>query len=107
MLLTTGFFVCGFHVAFITVHFPAYVTDIGLSPHTGAYALAIVGLLNIVGSFASGALGQRFSKKVTLSFIYFGARRGDCGARRGAGERADHLPVRGGHGIAVAVDRPL
>ena len=72
LLLTTGFFVCGFHVAFITVHFPAYVTDIGLSPQTGAYALSIVGLLNIVGSFASGALGQRFSKKMTLSTIYFG-----------------------------------
>ena len=72
VLLTTGFFVCGFHVAFITVHFPAYVTDIGLSAQTGAYALSIVGLLNIVGSFASGALGQRFSKKMSLSFIYFG-----------------------------------
>ena len=72
VLLTTGFFVCGFHVAFITVHFPAYVTDIGLSPQTGAYALSIVGLLNIVGSFVSGAAGQRFSKKMSLSFIYFG-----------------------------------
>ena len=72
VLLTIGFFVCGFHVAFITVHFPAYVTDIGLSPQTGAYALSIVGMLNIIGSFASGAAGQRFSKKMSLSFIYFG-----------------------------------
>ena len=71
VLLTIGFFVCGFHVAFITVHFPAYVTDIGLSPQVGAYALAIVGLLNIAGSFLSGAVGQRFSKKTSLSFIYF------------------------------------
>ena len=72
VLLTTGFFVCGFHVAFLTVHFPAYVTDLGLAPKVGAYALAIVGLVNIVGSFLSGIVGQRFSKKGILSFIYFG-----------------------------------
>ena len=72
VLLTIGFFVCGFHVAFLTVHLPAYVTDIGLSPQVGAYALSIVGLVNIAGSFASGAVGQRFSKKLSLSFIYFG-----------------------------------
>ncbi len=72
VLLTIGFFVCGFHVAFIAVHFPAYVTDLGLSPHVGAYALAIVGLLNIFGAFMSGAVGQRFSKKMSLSVIYLG-----------------------------------
>ena len=72
VLLTIGFFVCGFHVAFLTVHLPAYVTDIGLSPQVGAYAISIVGLLNIAGSFLAGVVGQRFSKKVSLSFIYFG-----------------------------------
>ena len=72
VLPTVGFFVCGFHVAFIAVHFPAYVTDLGLPPQVGAYALALVGLFNILGSFLSGALGQRFSKKTTLSAIYFG-----------------------------------
>ena len=72
VLLTIGFFVCGFHVAFLTVHFPAYVTDLGLSPHVGAYALSIVGLVNIAGSFAAGIVGQRFSKKSSLSVIYFG-----------------------------------
>ena len=71
VLLTIGFFVCGFHVAFMTVHFPAYVTDLGLPPHVGAYALSIVGLLNIAGSFLSGIVGQRFSKKTSLSVIYF------------------------------------
>jgi predicted MFS family arabinose efflux permease len=71
MLLTAGFFVCGFHVAFITVHFPAYVKDIGLDPSVGAYAIALVGLFNIVGSILSGAAGQRWSKKGSLSFIYF------------------------------------
>ncbi len=70
VLLTAGFFVCGFHVAFMVVHFPAYVTDLGLSPHVGAYAISIVGLLNIFGAFMSGAVGQRFSKKTSLSVIY-------------------------------------
>ena len=69
-LLTTGFFVCGFHVAFITVHFPAYVRDLGLSASVGAGAIAVIGLFNILGSFASGAAGQRWSKKCGLSTIY-------------------------------------
>lgn len=71
VLLTAGFFVCGFHVAFITVHFPAYVSDMGLSATVGAWALAIIGLFNIAGSFLSGMAGQRYSKKSSLSFIYF------------------------------------
>lgn len=71
ILLTVGFFVCGFHVAFITVHFPSYVRDLGLDPAVGAYALALVGLFNIVGSFGAGMAGQRWSKKVGLSTIYF------------------------------------
>lgn len=71
VLLTLGFFVCGFHVAFITVHFPAYVRDLGLPAQVGAYAIALVGLFNIVGSFMSGAAGQRWSKKLGLSAIYF------------------------------------
>ncbi|GHD45376.1 MFS transporter [Thalassobaculum fulvum] len=71
VLLTVGFFVCGFHVAFITVHFPAYVTDLGLDPAVGATALALVGFFNIAGSFGSGMFGQRFSKKTGLAWIYF------------------------------------
>jgi len=71
VLLTTGFFVCGFHVAFITVHFPSYVKDLGLAPEVGAYALALIGLFNIAGSFLSGAVGTRWSKKGGLAFIYF------------------------------------
>ena len=69
-LLTAGFFVCGFHVAFITVHFPAYVRDLGLPAAAGAGAIAVIGLLNIVGSLASGAAGQRWSRKYGLSTIY-------------------------------------
>ncbi|MGI9335145.1 MAG: MFS transporter [Gammaproteobacteria bacterium] len=71
LLLTLGFFVCGFHVAFITFHFPAYVKDLGLGPSVGAYAISLVGLFNIVGAVLAGFAGQRFSKKSTLSIIYF------------------------------------
>ncbi|MCG8593174.1 MAG: MFS transporter [Kiloniellales bacterium] len=71
VLLTLGFFVCGFHVAFITVHFPAYAKDLGLGAEVGAYSIAIVGLFNIFGSFLAGAAGQRWSKKCGLSAIYF------------------------------------
>ena len=71
VLLTLGFFVCGFHVAFITVHFPAYIKDIGLNPTVGAYCIALIGLMNIVGSFLSGIVGQKWSKKYSLSIIYF------------------------------------
>lgn len=71
MLLTFGFFVCGFQVAFITVHFPAYVVDIGLDPAVGAWSIALVGLFNIAGSFLSGLFGQRYSMKRGLSGIYF------------------------------------
>lgn len=70
LLLTIGFFVCGFHVAFITVHFPSYVADLGLPPHVGAYSLALIGLFNILGAFVSGIAGQRFSKKLSLAAIY-------------------------------------
>ena len=70
-LLTLGFFVCGFHVAFIAVHFPAYIRDQGLGAQVGAYALALIGLFNIAGSFASGYVGQRWSKKGGLSALYF------------------------------------
>ena len=72
VLLTVGFFVCGFHVAFMTTHFPAYVTDLGLPARVGAYALSIVGLVNIAGAFVAGIVGQRFSMKSTLAVIYFG-----------------------------------
>jgi len=70
ILLTVGFFVCGFHVAFITVHFPVYVTDLGMPPAVGAYAIALIGLFNIAGSFLSGMAGQYWSKKCGLSAIY-------------------------------------
>lgn len=72
-LLIFGFFVCGFHVSFIQTHLPAYIVDRGLDPATGAWALALVGLANVIGSYTAGVLGGKRSKKYLLSFIY-GAR---------------------------------
>lgn len=71
ILLTTGFFVCGFQVAFIGVHLPAFIVDNGLDPLLGATALACIGLFNIIGSYAAGLWGNKQSKVVGLSFIYF------------------------------------
>lgn len=68
--LTAGFFVCGFHVAFIAFHLPAYIGDLGLAPSVGATALALVGFFNIIGSYLCGALGGRYSKKNLLSGLY-------------------------------------
>lgn len=71
VLLFVGFFVCGFHVAFIQTHLPAYIADKGLAPIIGAWSLGLIGLFNIAGSFLSGWSGQRYSKKTVLSGIYF------------------------------------
>jgi predicted MFS family arabinose efflux permease len=72
LLLTPGFFVCGFQVAFITAHFPAYIGDIGIAPRYAVIALALIGFFNIIGSLASGAIGQRYSKPIFLALIYLG-----------------------------------
>ncbi|MDX1513070.1 MAG: MFS transporter [Gammaproteobacteria bacterium] len=71
-LLTAGFFVCGFHVAFIATHLPAFIVDHGRSAAIGAAALAVIGLGNIIGSLTCGYLGGRFSKKYVLSGLYLG-----------------------------------
>ena len=70
LLLNAGFFVCGFHIAFVGTHLPAYLTDQALSPLVAANALALIGLFNIFGSYWFGALGQRRRKKYLLSLIY-------------------------------------
>ena len=70
-LLTSGFFVCGFHVAFIMVHFPSYVRDVGLPGWVGPMALAIIGLGNIIGTFLVGQSGRYIEKRRGLSLIYF------------------------------------
>jgi MFS family permease len=71
-LLNLGFFVCGFHVAFIATHLPAFLADQGLDPSVGARALALVGLFNIFGSYAFGLSADRLRKKNVLAAIYFG-----------------------------------
>ena len=72
VLLFFGFFVCGFHVAFMQTHLPAYIEDVGLDPAVGGWSLALIGLFNIAGSFGSGWAGQRLSKRKTLAMIYLG-----------------------------------
>lgn len=69
--LTAGFFVCGFHVAFIAAHLPAFIVDSGLAASLGATAIALIGLGNLVGASAWGALGGRFPKRYALSTLYF------------------------------------
>ncbi len=70
-LLMAGYFVCGFQVVFIGVHMPSYLKDKGLSPQVAGYALALIGLFNVFGTYAAGALGQKMAKKNILAFIYF------------------------------------
>nr|WP_276562433.1 MFS transporter [Hoeflea prorocentri] len=70
VLLTAGFFVCGFHVAFIAAHFPAYVSDIGLSANYAVLAIALIGFFNIIGSLAAGVIGQHYPKPMFLVWIY-------------------------------------
>ena len=70
LLLTTGFFVCGFHVAFITTHLPPYLSDLGFSGGLAAWSLALIGLFNVVGAYTAGVLGGHRSKRLLLSGIY-------------------------------------
>jgi len=72
LLLVTGFFVCGFHVAFYGVHLPAFVADKGLDPSVGVWALTTVGLANLVGTYIAGQSGRFIEKRRGLSLIYFG-----------------------------------
>jgi predicted MFS family arabinose efflux permease len=69
-LLTAGFFVCGFQLVFVATHLPAFLGDRGLPTWVGAWTLAMVGLFNIVGSYACGWLGGRYSKKNLLALVY-------------------------------------
>lgn len=69
-LLNGGFFVCGFHVAFVGTHLPAYLVDGGLSPAIGAWALALIGLFNIAGSWLFGLWGGRHSRTGLLAALY-------------------------------------
>jgi len=71
LLLCSGYFVCGFQIMFISVHFPAYLIDQRMTPETGMTALALIGLFNIFGTYLWGWLGNRYTKKYVLSALYF------------------------------------
>lgn len=71
LLLTAGYFVCGFQLAFIGVHLPSYLKDHQLPPQAATTALALIGLFNVFGSYAAGALGAHLRKNWILSSIYF------------------------------------
>ncbi|MBN9448209.1 MAG: MFS transporter [Bosea sp.] len=72
VLLVLGFFTCGFQLAFITVHMPAYLKDAGLPAWVGGWTLAAIGLANAAGSLGSGWLSSRMPKRHLLAWIYFG-----------------------------------
>ena len=71
-LLVYGFFVCGFQIAFITVHLPPYLNDIGIPVIYGGYAIGLIGLFNIMGSLTSGVLSARMPRRILLASIYLG-----------------------------------
>jgi predicted MFS family arabinose efflux permease len=70
LLLTAGYFVCGFQVVFIGVHLPSYLRDKGLAPEVATTALALIGLFNVFGTYLAGVLGQRIAKRHVLAAIY-------------------------------------
>ena len=70
LLLTAGYFVCGFQVMFIGVHMPSYLKDFGMAPQVASTSLALVGLFNIFGTYLAGNLGQKMPKRYLLSGIY-------------------------------------
>lgn len=70
VLLMAGYFVCGFQVVFIGVHMPSYLKDHGLTANVATTALALIGLFNVIGTYAAGSLGQVFPKRYILSAIY-------------------------------------
>ncbi len=70
LLLVMGFFVCGFHVAFITAHMPAFITDLGFEPKVGAWSISIIGLCNVFGAYFSGVVSGKMSMRYLLVLIY-------------------------------------
>jgi MFS family permease len=70
ILLVLGFFTCGFQLAFITIHLPAYLKDIGIDPKLGLWVLALIGLFNIIGSIGAGFVMTRMPRRYLLAIIY-------------------------------------
>jgi predicted MFS family arabinose efflux permease len=69
-MLVSGFFVCGFQLAFITIHLPPYLAEHGISKEIAGAAMALIGLFNVAGSYAAGIIGGKREKKIPLSLIY-------------------------------------
>lgn len=70
LLLVSGFFVCGFQLAFIVVHMPPYLAEHGISKEFAGFAMGLIGLFNVVGAYAAGILGGKGEKRVPLAMIY-------------------------------------
>jgi predicted MFS family arabinose efflux permease len=70
LLLTAGFFVCGFHIAAVAVHLPAFLADKGFNPGLGAIALTVIGAANILGTYACGRAGDAMPKHLVLAALY-------------------------------------
>jgi MFS family permease len=70
VLLVLGFFVCGFQIAFVTIHLPAYLVEHGISEWLAAWSIAIVGIFNVIGSYSAGIIGGKYQKRFSLSMIY-------------------------------------
>ena len=70
VLLTLGFFVCGFQVAFLTVHMPPMLIENGIDPQLAAWSIAIVGLFNVIGAYTSGIVGSKYSRRWSLTLLY-------------------------------------
>ena len=70
LLLTIGFYVCGYHVAFISAHMPAFLSDAGFDPWVGAWSISIIGLCNVIGAYSSGLLSGKYPKRQVLVLIY-------------------------------------
>jgi MFS family permease len=70
LMLSLGYFVCGFQLIFITIHLPSFLLDQGIAPRAGSNALALIGLFNILGSYLAGYLGGKYRKPLVLSSIY-------------------------------------
>lgn len=69
-LLVLGFFVCGFHVAFITVHMPGFVVDLGFEARVGAWSISLIGLFNVIGAYVAGVQSGRRPMHKILAYIY-------------------------------------
>ena len=71
LLLSAGFFVCGFHVMFIMAHLPTYLQTQNMPDWLPGAAISVIGITNLVGTIFAGYLGDKYSKKYLLSTIYF------------------------------------